>query len=529
MKHLKEAYEELRQVLDRASAIQSALALIEWDNETLAPQESGKQTSKTAGILSGLYYGIMTGDELGRLLESCQEALKASKGTSEPCKEENEVSKDGGNTGQKVFFSIYEEIRQMCREAEKERQLLTCIPRDEYEEFTRLTSAAGRVWAEAREKKDFSMFAPVLEKIVECKKKMASYRRKDGQSLYDAMLADFEESFPEEKLDEFFGAVKKELVPFLEEIKENRKQADYSFLHGNYPKEKQEKLAKWIAEYIGFDFKKGVLSESAHPFTTSFHNKDVRITTHYDDYLDHSLFSVIHEGGHALYEMGIDDRLTQTILGQGASMAMHESQSRFMENIIGRSEAFWEPIYGRLQKLFPEQLAYVPLEIFIEAINHVEPGFIRTNADELTYSLHIMVRYDLEKALISGEIQVKDLEKAWADKYEEYLGIRPENPAEGVLQDIHWSQGSFGYFPSYALGSAFAAQIYEKMKKMMDVDGLLRAGNVNAVREYLWENIHRFGKMKDSRSLLKDTTGEDFNPEYYIRYLKEKYSKICVK
>ena len=453
----------------------------------------------TVGTLSGLYYGVMTGDELGGLLERCHK------------KEEKAPS---------------EMMEKMAEEGEKERDLLICVPREEYEEFTRLTSSAGRVWAEAKEEDDFSKFAPVLEKIIDYRKKMAEYRKKDGRTLYDAMLDEFEESFPEEKLDEFFGAIREELVPFLEKIKKSGKKIDNSFLHGDFSKEQQEKLAKMMAEYIGFDFDKGVLSVSAHPFTTSFHNKDVRFTTHYDDWLDHSLFSVIHEGGHALYELGIDDSLTQTILGQGASMAMHESQSRFLENVIGRSEAFWEPVYGKVQELFPDQLGNVPLEDFVKAINRVEPGLIRTSADELTYSLHIMVRYDLEKALMKGEIKTEDLEQAWADKYEEYLGIRPENASSGVLQDIHWSQGSFGYFPSYALGSAFAAQIYEKMKEKIDVDGLLRARDVRTITEYLRENIHRFGKMKSSREILKDTTGEDFSPKYYIRYLKEKYSRL---
>ena len=295
---------------------------------------------------------------------------------------------------------------------------------------------------------------------------------------------------------------------------------------GDYPEEKQRELAEFLAEYVGFDFNKGVLAVSAHPFTTNLHNHDVRITTHYNDHVDSSLFSVIHEAGHGIYELGIGDDLTQTLVGQGASMGMHESQSRFFENIIGRNAAFWVPLYEKLQSIFPEQLKGVSREQFVEAINKAEPGLIRTEADELTYSLHVLIRYEIEKMIIEEDLDLKKLPEIWADKYEEYLGIRPENASEGVLQDIHWSQGSFGYFPSYALGSAFGAQLYYHMKKEMDFEGLLERGEIGVIREYLRENVHRFGKLKTSREILKDTTGEDFNPKYYIQYLKEKYSRL---
>lgn len=207
-------------------------------------------------------------------------------------------------------------------------------------------------------------------------------------------------------------------------------------------------------------------------------------------------------------------------------MGMHESQSRFFENIMGRSRSFWVPIYQKLQEAFPKELSEIGLDSFVMAVNKAEPGLIRTEADELTYSLHVLIRYELEKELIEGELDVEELPGMWADKYEEYLGIRPENAREGVLQDIHWSQGSFGYFPSYALGSAFGAQLYYHMKEEMDFDGLLEEGNVQVICRYLKEHIHQYGKLKDSRTILKDTTGEDFNPEYYIKYLKEKYQSL---
>lgn len=487
---------QLSEYLEQAMALQTALTLIEWDNETLAPEKAASRTANMQGALSAAYQELMSSAKLTELIEAC----KAQE--------------------------LSEQEAAILREAEREQEELISIPSEEYREYQELVAESTRIWMKAREAQDFKRFAPTLERIIDYQKKFASYRAKDGQKLYDVMLDTYEAGFDMEKLDAFFSLLKQELVPFLHEIMNSPVKLDDTFLTGNYPEEKQRKLAEDLAVYVGFDFQKGVLSESAHPFTTNLHNRDVRITTHYDHRVDSSIFSVIHETGHAIYEMGIADELSQTLAGQGASMGMHESQSRFFENMIGRDEAFWVPIYGRLQEYFPEDLGNVTLEQFVKAINKVTCGLIRTMADELTYSLHIMVRYELEKQLIEENLNVWELPKLWADKYEEYLGIRPENDAEGVLQDIHWSQGSFGYFPSYALGNAFAAQIYYAMKKELDVEACLKAGKLEAIREYLREHIHRFGKVKTSRQLLRDMTGEDFNPNYYIAYLKEKYGAL---
>lgn len=493
-------YEELEQLLDRAIAINTALILFEWDNETLAPEEAGEYTAKMQGILSAEYQSIMTGEAMQELLRECSGA------------------------------SDLDEVQQaVVREASEELEKLSCIPADEYRAFTELTAKAGRVWMKAKEERDFSAYAPTLQEIISYQKKFASYRAKEGQKLYDVMLDGFEKDFDMEHLDNFFTKLKDELVPLLKEIADSEHPIENSFLQGDFSEEKQHEAAKFLAEYVGFDFKKGVLAVSAHPFTTNLHNHDVRITTKYGNWVDSSIFSVIHEAGHGIYELGIDDRLTQTLAGQGTSMGMHESQSRFFENIIGRNPAFWSPIYGKMQEWFPEQLGNVSKDQFISAVNKVTPGLVRIEADELTYSLHIVIRYELEKQLIEEDLPVDQLPQLWADKYEEYLGIRPEQDDVGVLQDIHWSQGSFGYFPSYALGSAFAAQMYAYMKQKMDFDGLLEQGNIAKIREFLREHIHQYGKMKTSRQLLKDMTGEDFNPDYYINYLKEKYRAVYGK
>ncbi|MFR3727236.1 carboxypeptidase M32 [Lacrimispora sp.] len=494
---MNKTYEALTSLLERTMALQTSLVLFEWDNETLAPEEAGSYTAKVIGALSEEYYRNITGDEMGKAIEACE-------------KEE----------------SLQKVERAVVKAAREAREELICIPVKEYRENAQLVAEAAKVWSKAKKDEDFDSFAPTLEKVISFRKKFASYRKKEGQKLYDTMLNEFEKDFNEELLDEFFGQLKKEIVPLLKEIMESKKTIDDSFLTGGYPVEKQRKMAQFLAEYVGFDFKKGVLSVSAHPFTTNLHNHDVRITTSYHDKMDSSMFSVIHEAGHGLYELGISDEITQTPVGQGTSMGMHESQSRFFENIIGRNEAFWEPIYGKLTELYPDRLKDIPLKTFVEAINKVEPNLIRTEADELTYSLHIMIRYEIEKMIIEEDIDLKELPGIWADKYEEYLGVRPEKFSEGILQDIHWSQSSFGYFPSYALGNAFGAQLYYHMKKEMDFDGLLRTGKISVIREYLREHVHKFGKMKTSREILKDVTGEDFNPDYFIQYLKEKYRKL---
>jgi carboxypeptidase Taq len=491
-------YDRLADHLERAFALQTALTLIEWDNETLAPKQAGRYTARMEGALSAAYQEIMTGSEVKQLIKECTAHSE----------------------------SLSEIEQAIVREAKEELDQLACIPPQEYRAYQELVSESTRVWSEAREKDDFASFAPTLQKVIDYQKKFASYRAKDGQRLYDVMLDTYEKGFTIEKLDEFFDLLKQELVPLLHQVMNSKVVIRDDFLTGDYSDEKQREIAEFMAQYVGFDFEKGVLAESAHPFTTNLHNHDVRITTHYKERVDSSLFSVIHESGHAIYEMGIGDELTQTLVGQGASMGMHESQSRFFENILGRNEHFWIPVYGKLQETFPEQLGQVSREDFVRAVNKIEPGLIRTEADELSYSLHVLVRYELEKELIEGDLSVEDLPTAWADKYETYLGIRPETDSEGVLQDIHWSQGSFGYFPSYALGSAFGAQMYAYMKKKMDIDGLLAQGNLAPIRTCLREHIHRYGKLKPSRELLKDMTGEDFNPNYYIEYLKEKYGKL---
>lgn len=358
-------YEELMQYLEEAQAYETALILFEWDEETLAPEKAGSRTARMQGVLSSSYQRIMMSERVKKLVDKClleltgeenvaaekKVALAEKKGRAQ-AETENGIGKpaletpDGELTEDGIRYAILKSAKRTIEE-------VSCIPPEEYRAYQELTSKSTRIWTKARKENDFASFAPVLKEIIEYQKKFASYRQKDGQRLYDVMLDSFEPGFTMEKLDEFFNMLKRHIVPLLKQVMESSVRIQDDFLDGDYSEEKQRQLAEYLAKYVGFDFSRGVLAVSAHPFTTNLHNRDVRITTHYKSRVDSSAFSVIHESGHAIYEFGIDDRLSQTPAGQGTSMGMHESQSRFFENIIGRSEAFWIPVYGKLKELFP--------------------------------------------------------------------------------------------------------------------------------------------------------------------------------
>lgn len=489
-------WEAFHDFLEKENAIRTALILFDWDTETLAPEAAGERTAKVCGILSASYQELFVKEELGALLAKLLE---------EP-------------------HSIME--RALIRRAEKEREKLLFIPREEYRRFSELTAVSVQKWSRAKKQNDFASFVPVLEEILTMQRTFASYRAKEGETPYDVLLSDYEEGFTEEKLDCFFSQLKEGLFPLVKEVvrRNKEKPAAYEFLFQNFDVEKQRQWNKWLAAYLGFQFSRGVFSESEHPFTTGLHKDDVRITNHYyKNNLESAVFSTIHEVGHGIFEQGNADEVTQTLLA-GGTCGVHESQSRFYENILGRSRAFWEPVYGRLRKTFPEQLGTVSLDTFVNAINRSQPGPVRTESDELTYCLHIMIRYELEKKMMAEELSVSDLEKEWNRLYEEYLGVVPKTAGEGVLQDVHWAMGEFGYFPSYALGNAMAAQLYAHMNREMDVEELLRKGDLDIITGYLREHIHRFGASKGMEELLSEITGEKLNPEYYIDYLKNKYS-----
>ncbi len=510
---LKE-YDQLMKRLEKVMAFQTALTLFEWDSETLAPLESMELTSKTIGVLSNEYFTNLINDDVKKLISALSEKKKW-----------NELE-----FNQKA---IIKNIKKTYEEMEH-------IPPEEYRAYKELTAKAPGIWTKAKNKKSFEDFKACLDEIIQYQKKFAGYRanytskhpnteQKDVNSVlpYDVLLNDFEEGFNIQILDEFFQKIKETVIPLLKEVTKKKDTIDKAYNHEFYDIEKQKEFCNYICSYVGFDFNRGVVAESAHPFTTNLHNRDVRITTHYyEKNLESAIFSIIHESGHGIYEMHIDDSITQTPVGGGTSMGMHEAQSRFFENVIGRSESFWVPLYPKLEAIFPNQLKDISLDQFIKGINKATPNLIRTEADELTYPLHIMIRYEIEKMIFAGEVDTNDLPKIWNQKYEEYMEIAPQHDGEGILQDIHWAGGDFGYFPSYAIGSAIAAQIYYHMSSIMPIDKYLSDGNLTPVREYLINHIHKYGATKNTNEILMDMMQEELNVDYYILYLTEKYTKL---
>ena len=482
------------EILEKKKAFDHAAALLHLDLETEAPKAAIAKISDTMGHLSSESYSLIINEEFKKMLYELD------------IKDLNEIEK-----------KVIELLKKDFEKLEK-------IPKEDYVEYSKLSVESTMKWEEAKRKNDFDIFKPYLEKIIDYNKKFIKYRGYTDHP-YNTLLDDYEEGMTVENTDEFFLKIKEELLPFIKKINDKNKQIKK--ISGSFDVLKQKEFSRFIAEYVGFDFFKGVLKESEHPFTLNFSNKDVRITTHYyEENLLSSVFSTVHESGHAIYEQNIRDDISETILGEGTSMGIHESQSRLYENVFGRNINFWRPIYKKLQDDFPENLKNISLNGFYEAINASKPSFIRIEADELTYPVHILIRYELEKKIFSENVDVNKLPEKWADMYEEYLGIRPETYQEGILQDVHWSSGLFGYFSSYALGSAYACQFYHAMEKSFDVEKELENGSFEKINNYLRENIHQFGKYKNPVEIVKDTTGEEFKPEYYINYLKEKYGKI---
>ncbi|MGL4508648.1 carboxypeptidase M32, partial [Cetobacterium sp.] len=464
--------------------------------ETQAPKGGYKLISEMIGELSLKSYNLTTSKEF---LEMLKELKK------------NE---------EKLDNIVKREIELLEEEVEK----IKVIPSEEYKMYSELTAKAQGIWEIARENNDFESFAPILEQIFNFNRKFIEYRG-IKEDVYSEILNDYEKGMNVKKLDNFFAELKKEIVPLLKEVNKNKRdfQKKVKFEVSEY---NQKLFSKEILEYIGFDLERGVLSESAHPFTLTVNKDDVRLTTRYLKNLPFSsVFSTIHEGGHGIYEQGVDEILKDTILSDGASMGIHESQSRFYENIVGRSKEFWFGILEKSKFKYSE-LSELTLEEIYKGINEVSPSLIRVEADELTYSLHIMVRYEIEKGILSGEYLVKDLPRVWNEKMYEYLGVVPSTDSEGVLQDVHWSCGLIGYFPSYALGNVYSLQILNAMKKDINIEGTLERGELKRIKEWLREKIHRYGKLKTPKEIMVSVTGEELNPEYYIEYLKEKYKNI---
>ena len=493
---LKEALEQLEELQQKMFAYRTANSSLYLDGVTVAPKDTSAGRGVALGILAGEMHKLFANPGVGQLLDF----LDSRRDELDPV--------------------TAREVTVLRRDYSKTAR----IPADEYMEYAMLTNEASDVWHRAKENNDFESFRPVLEKLVDFNRKFAGYYDPD-KAPYDALLNEYERGVDMAYLDKFFAAVREKLVPLIHAIGE-KEQLDDSVLHRHYPAEAQRKFSDYLMEVLQLDRAHCAIGETEHPFTLNFTSQDVRITTHYkEDDVSSSMYSVIHEGGHARYELNVDPALDYTCLAGGVSMGVHESQSRFYENIIGRSLPFVQAIFPKMQEFFPEQLSGVTAEEFYKAVNKAQPSLIRTEADELTYCLHVMVRYEIEKRLIGGTLAVKDVPAEWNRLYKEYLGIDVPDDTRGCLQDSHWSGGSFGYFPSYALGSAYGAQILRNMEQEMDVWGPVSRGDLSGVSGWLREHIHKYGGMMEPADIVKNACG-DFDPTVYTDYLTKKYSGL---
>ncbi len=498
---VKDKWEAFQELLSKISSYNEAIGLLHWDLQTGAPRKGIEVRSGTIGVLTGELFRLETSAEM--------DEFTAFFGTPEVASQLSEVQ------------------NKIIKDCRKEYERSKSIPSKKFEEYAALAAHSQSIWEEAKANDDFASFEPFLSKIVAFKQEFIDYWGvKDTR--YDTLLDMYEPDLTVAKVDELFDRLRSRLVPLVEAISASPNKPDTEFLSQIYAKEQQEKFGLFVLEQMGYDFDAGRLDESVHPFATGLNPGDVRITTNYLlDNVTSAIFSSLHEGGHALYEQNISKELVGTPLSGGTSMGIHESQSRLWENMIGRSRAFWLRYYGDLQQHFPEQLTEVEVEQFYRAINSVANSFIRIEADELTYNLHIIIRYEIEKLIFNEGLEVKELPKTWNAKYQEYLGITPPSDALGVLQDVHWSGGDFGYFASYSLGNMYAAQILNALRKELpEFDSLIAEGNLIPVKEWLTDKIYRFGKSLTPAQIIEQVTGEPLNPDYLADYLEAKYTEL---
>jgi carboxypeptidase Taq len=499
---MKTPFETLRATSREIYLLKHTEALLGWDQETFMPSRAVAERADQIALLQGLIHRRVVSSETGEALA----ALEAS-----PPEEEGDFS----GQARAAFIRLW---RRRCDRALK-------IPQRLVERLARAASIAQARWAEARGAADFGLFRPHLEEVLACVSETAACIGYT-EHPYDALLDEYEPYMRTRAVDTLFAGLRRELVPLTRKIAGAAQVRD-DFLYAKFPLAPQKAFCEAVLRAMGFDFSRGRLDESAHPFTTSLGADDVRITSSYAPMdFKTALFSVIHECGHALYEMSFDPAIRGTLLAEGASLGIHESQSRLWENMIGRSLPFCAWIFGKLPEYFPGFADGLSLNDFYRGINKASPSCIRTQADEVTYNLHIILRFTLEKDLAAGKLEAKHIPAAWNELSRELLGVLPENDAQGCLQDIHWSMGALGYFPTYALGNLYAAQFFAALKR--DVPGLdedLARGEMGGARDWLARNIHRYGSVRTAPELL-ETTGGVLDSSWFIRYLTDKYSKI---
>lgn len=503
----KADYQKLFNLSKHIHVLQGISSLLGWDQETYMPSGSAEIRGLQLKTLAGIIHKERTGKPFANALKKLID-LK----TGKPLKK-------GLSTPQHAAL----------KEWRRDYLLDTAIPQKFVEEFAQLTCESILAWRSAKNENAFHHFAPYLERLVEMSRRKADYLGYEGHP-YDALLNLYEPDMTTKQVDTLFSTLLKTLKPLIKKVAAS-KQVDDQFLFGSWPKDKQIAFSHKLLVAIGFDLEKGRLDFSTHPFSSACHPTDSRITTRiHPTSLVSNISVILHEAGHGLYEMGLPEEHYGSPLGESRSLGIHESQSRWWETRIGMTKPFWNHFLPILKETFKGKLDKVSLNDFYKAINKVEPSFIRVEADELTYPLHVILRFELEKALIEGSLKVHEIPEAWNAKMEEYLGIVPKTNQEGCLQDVHWSMGGIGYFPTYTLGNLYAAHLFEAFAvQHPDWEKRVAAGEYLFIKSWLHENIYRHGRHYTSHELLKNATGKPFTADAYTNYLKKKYTEIYLK
>jgi carboxypeptidase Taq len=499
MQELKQLQSHLAEI----KALSEAAAVLEWDQQTYMPPGGAGARASQITALVGVIHEKLTGAETARLLEKAEREI---------------VSLDADS-----------EEAAYLRAARRDFDQAAKVPTSLVAEMARVTTLAHEQWASARTTSDWSVFAPWLTQILDLTRQQADHLGHGGER-YDALLDQYEPGMTTAEVRVMFEAIKPDLVALVQAVAAQGPNAvDDSVLHLAFDEEKQKQFGETVVKALGYDWSRGRQDRAVHPFCTSFGINDVRITTRFDrNFLPTALFGSIHEAGHALYEQGIGERYEGNILADGASLGFHESQSRLWENLVGRSRPFWQRFYPDLQAAFPESLGDVGEEAFYRAINKIKPSLIRVEADEVTYNLHILLRFEMEQDLLSGALSVADAPAAWNAKMQQYFGLTPPDDAQGILQDVHWSGGSLGYFPTYSVGNLLSVQLYDKANSDLggQIESQIASGDFAPLLGWLRENIHQYGRKYLPKELVHRVVGGPLDPAPYLRYLKAKFGAV---
>ncbi|RQG91049.1 carboxypeptidase M32 [Natrarchaeobius chitinivorans] len=491
-----DTYEEFEDRVERISNVSNAAGVLRWDQEVVMPEGGTPARAQQLSTLSSISHELLTAEETGELLADLESD------------------------------SLPEERAAIVREVRRRYDRETSVPGELVEEISETTANAHPTWKRARETDDFEEFAPVLEKLVELKREYAEYVDPDADP-YAVLFADYEPYIDLETAERVLDRLRDRLVPLIDAIEDADADLETAAFAGTFDDDDQEALARDVLDSLGYDWDRGRLDTAPHPFSsgTQF---DARVTTRFDEEdLLGSITSTIHEFGHANYTLGLPDDGYGTPLGEARDLSVHESQSRLWENHVGRSRPFWEHFLPVARERFPELEDVTPEEAYESANQVYDDNLIRVEADELTYHLHIVIRFEIERALISGDLEVSEVPQVWNDKYEEYLGVRPDTDADGCLQDIHWSHGSFGYFPTYSLGSVLAAQLYAAAEdELGELDDDVRNGEFDELNGWLRENVHQHGKRYTTPELIERATGDGFTADYFLEYVESKYGEL---